>query len=162
MKEVSIYVYTSISGRWNRDGYIGYCLEYYKAGARNPDTKYGYHRVENMNANRAAQEALIRAITRMRVKCALTIYTDCEYLYSGFAGACRVEKWKRTGWKTSRGEEVKNRDKWQQLDELLKGNLVQFILKMSNTYRTIIGGDLQQLERGEITVEALVQKRNGG
>lgn len=162
MREVSIYIDTSISGRWNRDGYIGYCLEYYPAGRMQPVTRYGYEKVENMNANRAQQEALIRAISRIREKCVLSIYTESEYLFSGFTGECRVEKWKNTGWRTSRGEEVKNRDKWQELDQKMKGNVLQFFLKESNAYRQLIKDDLQQLEQNEIAIEALVKKRNGG
>ena len=107
MKEVSIYIASSIRGRWNRDGYIGYCLEYYRDGCRYPETLTDYERVEGLNENRAEMEALIRAFARMREKCVLSVYTENEYLYKGFAGDANVEKWIRNGWKTSRGTEVK-------------------------------------------------------
>lgn len=162
MKEVSIYIASSIRGRWSRDGYIGYYLEYYKEGHKYPDTLPDYERVENMNENRAEQEALIRAMSRMTEKCILSIYTESEYLYRGFAEEFgNVEKWIRAGWKTSKGTEVKNRDKWQELIQKLQGNMYRFYLKETNAYTGELKDDLQQLENGEITLEALRKKRKG-
>lgn len=159
MKEVCIYIATSVRGRWNRDGYVGYCLEYYKDGCKYPRTLTDYERVENMNENRAEIEALIRAFSRMREKCVLSIYTDNEYLFKGFAGDGNVEKWIRNGWKTSKGTEVKNRDKWQELVRLLQGNLYTFYLRETNAYAGMLTAELQQLEDGQITLEGLRKKK---
>lgn len=160
MKEVSIYIASSIRGRWSRDGYIGYYLEYYKEGHKYPDTLPDYERVENMNENRAEQEALIRAMSRMTEKCILSIYTESEYLYRGFAEEFgNVEKWIRAGWKTSKGTEVKNRDKWQELIQKLQGNMYRFYLKETNAYVGELKDTLQRLETGDTTLEAL--KRRG-
>lgn len=76
MQAVSIYVTTSIKGRWERDGYIGYCLEYYPSGKSLPEIRKHIEPVEQMNGNRAEMEALIRAFSRMKRKCELSIYTD--------------------------------------------------------------------------------------
>lgn len=159
MKEVSIYIATSIRGRWNRDGYIGYCMEYYKEGSKYPSTLTDYERVEDLNENRAEQEALIRAISRMKEKCILSVYTESEYLYRGFAEDANIEKWIKAGWKTTRGTEVKNRDKWQELIRLLQGNLYKFYLKETNAYIGALKADLQQLEAGEITLEGLRKRK---
>lgn len=159
MKEVSIYIATSIHGRWNRDGYIGYCLEYYKDGSKYPNTLTDYERVEDLNENRAEQQALIRAISRIREKCVLSIYTESEYLYKGFCEDGNVEKWIKAGWKTTRNTEVKNRDKWQELMRLLQGNMYKFYLKETNAYVTGLQADLRRLEAGEITLDALRGKR---
>lgn len=159
MKEVSIYIATSIRGRWNRDGYVGYTLEYYKEGSKYPSTLTDYERVEDLNANRAEQEALIRAISRIREKCNLSVYTESEYLYSGFAEDANVEKWIKAGWKTTRGTEVKNRDKWQELIRLLQGNMYKFYLKETNAYIPGLKQDLQHLVDGEITLEGLKKRK---
>ncbi len=159
MREVSIYTATSIRGRWNRDGYVGYCLEYYREGSKYPNTLIDYERVEDLNANRAEQEALIRAMSRMTEKCILSVYTDSEYLYRGFAEDANVEKWIMAGWKTTRGTEVKNRDKWMQLLQLLQGNIYNFYLRKSNAYMAMLNMELQQLETGTETVETLRRKR---
>lgn len=161
MREVSIYIAASIQGRWNRDGYVGYVLEYYPEGSKYPKLLTDYEEVKNMNANRAQQEALIRAIARIREKCILSIYTDSEYLYSGFAGKELVGQWIKSGWKTSRGQDVKNRDKWQELLKALQGNLYRFYLKEPNAYMERLKDDLRQLEDGTMALEALRKKRKG-
>lgn len=159
MREVSIYIASSIRGRWSKDGYIGYCIEFYSEGIKYPATLTNYEKVENMNENRAEQEALIRGISRMTEKCILSIYTESEYLYSGFAEESgNVEKWIKSGWKTSKGTEVKNRDKWQELIQKLQGNMYRFYLKETNAYIGDLKNDLQQLEAGEITLEALKKR----
>lgn len=159
MKEVNIYIASSIQGRWSRSGYIGYCLEYYPEGRKYPRTLIDYEPVENVNKNRAEQEALIRGFSRIREKCILSIYTESEYLYSGFAGEEYVNKWIKSGWKTSKGAEVKNRDKWQALVKALQGNMYRFYLKETNAYIGMLREDLRRLEAGEITLEALSEKR---
>ena len=53
MRAVSIYTATSIKGRWERDGYIGYTLEYYPPGRNLPEVRKHIELVESMNANRA-------------------------------------------------------------------------------------------------------------
>lgn len=161
MKEVSIYIESSIHGRWNRDGYIGYVLEYYPEDSKYSKTLSGYERVENMNENRSQIEALIRGISRMREKCILSIYTESDYLYSGYSGKEYVAKWIKAGWRTTRGEEVKNRDKWQELTGKLQGNMYRFALKEQNAYVGRIRENLRQLEEGKVTLEMLNQK-NGG
>ena len=65
MRAVSIYTATSIKGRWERDGYIGYTLEYYPPGRNLPEVRKHIELVESMNANRAEMEALIRAFSRL-------------------------------------------------------------------------------------------------
>lgn len=162
MQEVSIYIESSIHCRQNRDGYIGYVLEYYPEGRKYPKLLPDYMQVKAMNTNRSQLEALICALGRMKKKCILSIYTESDYLYSGFAGNEYVQQWVKNGWMTSRGTEVKNRDKWQRLTEELQGNMYRFMLKERNAYTDRIKEDLQQLEDGSITLEALRKKRQGG
>lgn len=146
MKEVSIYTATSIRGRWEKDGYIGYVLEYYAEGNKYPKTLPGYEQVSGLNENRAELEALIRALTHMQEKCVLTIYTESDYLYQGLAEPGYVKAWVKNGWKTKKGTEVKNRDKWQKLMELLHGNLYTLQLKANNAYT---GGLMAEMRRKE-------------
>lgn len=146
MKEVSIYTATSIRGRWEKDGHIGYVLEYYAEGSKYPKTLIDYEQVSGLNENRAELEALIRAITRMREKCVLTIYTESDYLYQGLAEPGYAEEWIKNGWRTRKGTEVKNRDKWQKLMELLHGNLYTLQLKANNAYT---GGLIAEMRRKE-------------
>lgn len=147
MKEVSIYIATSIQGRWARNGHIGYVLEYYPENSKCPRLCKGMEPVENMNENSSVMEALIRAMSRMKEKCVLSIYTESEYLYNGFAGEEFVNKWIKSDWKTTRGTQVKNRDKWQALISGLQGNLYTFYLKEINAYTNTLKYELTQRER---------------
>lgn len=155
MKEVGIYIAASVKGRWSRNGYIGYVLEYYPENSKYPKRLINYEQVQDVNENRAQQEALIRALARMREKCALTIYTESAYLYNGFAGESLIDRWIRNGWKTAGGTEVKNRDKWSELMKKLQGNLCRFYLDEPNAYTAMLKTELKRLEDGSVTLEML-------
>ena len=60
-----------------------------------------------------------------------------KYLYSGYEEKEYVKHWKENGWVKADGHEVKNRDKWQELDWLLQGNLVRFLLHENNAYTRV-------------------------
>lgn len=134
MKEVSIYITTDIRGRWEKNGSIAYTLEYYRESSLMPDLIEEVAPVQQMNENRAELEALIQALKRMREKCVLTIYTENRYLYEGYEEAERVKAWKQNGWRRADGKEIKNRDKWEELEQILKGNLFTILLKEPNAY----------------------------
>ena len=133
MRAVSIYTATSIKGRWERDGYIGYTLEYYPPGRNLPEVRKHIELVESMNANRAEI-------------CELSIYTDSEYLFNGFAGREDVTRWIRSGWITTRGQSVKNKDKWLELIKGKQGHLCSFYLKQPNAYTKEL---IEEMERRE-------------
>lgn len=46
----------------------------------------------------------------------LLVYSDSEYLIKGIT--TWISNWKRRGWKTSKGEPVKNKALWEYLDNL--------------------------------------------
>jgi ribonuclease HI len=71
----------------------------------------GEHRTTN---NQMELTAAIQALEALKEPCDVTLYTDSTYLKNGITSW--MAKWKRNGWKTSKGEPVKNRDLWQQLD----------------------------------------------
>ncbi|MGI5837608.1 MAG: ribonuclease HI [Chloroflexota bacterium] len=52
----------------------------------------------------------------------ITVVSDSEYLVKGMTGW--VRGWLRNGWKTSRGEPVKNRPLWEELHRLSQGRSV--------------------------------------
>lgn len=147
MKEVSIYIVSGIKSLRKQDGQIGYCLEYYKEDSKYPATLIDYEPVEDVTGNRSELLALIKALKRLNEKCILTIYTESMYLYQGFAGACRVEKWIKCGWKTGKNVEVKNRDLWQELLNLLNGNIYKFLLNETNAYGNMLHQEIEKRGR---------------
>lgn len=147
MKEVSIYIVTGIRGRWQQDGHIGYALEYYKENSKYPAVIREVVPVQQMNENRSTLESLIMALHRMREKCILTVYTESKYLYNGYEDAEYVKRWKQNDWTRSDGHEIKNRDKWQELDRLIQGNLIRILLNERNAYTESLREEIKMKER---------------
>lgn len=147
MKEVSIYIVTGIKGRWQQDGHIGYALEYYKENSKYPAVIKEVVPVQQQNENRSTLEALIMALRRMREKCILTVYTESKYLYNGYEDAEYVKRWKQNDWTRSDGHEIKNRDKWKELDRLMQGNLVRILLNQRNAYTESLRQEIKMKER---------------
>ncbi len=147
MKEVSIYIVTGIKGRWQQDGYIGYVLEYYKENSKYPAVIREVVPVQQMNENRSTLESLIMALHRMREKCILTVYTESKYIYNGYEDAEYVKRWKQNDWTRSDGHEIKNRDKWQELDRLMQGNLIRILLNERNAYTESLREEIKMKER---------------
>lgn len=147
MKEVSIYIVTGIRGRWQQDGHIGYALEYYKENSKYPAVIREVVPVQQMNENRSTLEALIQALHRMKEKCILTVYTESKYLYGGYEDTEYVKRWKKNAWMKSDGHEIKNRDKWQELDRLMQGNLIRILLNERNAYTESLREEIKIKER---------------
>ena len=147
MKEVSIYIVTGIRGRWQQDGHIGYALEYYRENNKYPAVIREVVPVQQMNENRSTLESLIMALHRMREKCILTVYTESKYLYNGYEDAEYVKRWKKNDWTRSDGHEIKNRDKWQELDRIMQGNLVRILLNERNAYTESLREEIKMKER---------------
>lgn len=134
MKEVSIYLVSGINSMHKGDGYVAYCLEYYPEGKVHPQTLIDVEAVEDMTGRCAELEVLIKALKRLREKCILSIYTESSYLEMGIGERRLVDKWQKNEWKDGKNVEVKNKEKWQEMLNLLNGNLYRVYLKYPNAY----------------------------
>jgi ribonuclease HI len=65
--------------------------------------------------NRMELTAVIEALASLKRPCAVTIYTDSEYVRKGITEWMRG--WKARGWRTADGKPVKNLDLWQKLEQ---------------------------------------------
>jgi ribonuclease HI len=74
--------------------------------------------------NRMELMAVIQALTALKRRCDIVIYTDSEYVRKGITEW--IHGWKQRGWKTADKKAVKNVDLWQQLDALAQGHHVQW------------------------------------
>lgn len=70
----------------------------------------------------AAMEGLKLAVSQGAAE--ITVVSDSEYLVKGMTGW--VRGWLRKGWKTSKGEPVKNRVLWEELHRLSQGRSVSW------------------------------------
>lgn len=66
--------------------------------------------------NRMELTAVIEALTALKRRCKIVVYTDSEYVRKGITEW--IGGWKRRGWKTADNKPVKNADLWRRLDEL--------------------------------------------
>jgi ribonuclease HI len=70
----------------------------------------------NTTNNRMELTAVIRALESLKRRCAVSVYTDSQYVKKGIENW--VHAWKKNGWKTADRKPVKNADLWQELDRL--------------------------------------------
>ena len=69
--------------------------------------------------------ATIKALKYISTKDKIQIYTDSKYVKLGITEW--ITKWKINGWKTSKKEEVKNKDLWLELDNLTSKNSIEWV-----------------------------------
>ena len=68
--------------------------------------------------NKMELTAAIKALTYIKEKTKINIYTDSKYLKDGIT--IWINKWKVNGWKTSNKKDVKNLDLWKLLEKKIK------------------------------------------
>ena len=72
---------------------------------------------ENTTNNRMELMAVIMALSVLKTKCNISLYTDSKYVMNGITEW--LANWKRNNWQTSNKKQaVKNIHLWQRLDEL--------------------------------------------
>jgi len=74
--------------------------------------------VPHTTNNRMELTAAIRALSRIAdVPARVEVYTDSTYVIKGISEW--IWAWRRRGWKTAEGNDVMNRELWQELDALV-------------------------------------------
>ena len=70
--------------------------------------------------NRMELLAVIHALRSLKRRVRARVYTDSQYVRLGTTEWLKA--WKARGWRTANRRPVKNRDLWEQLDELAAGH----------------------------------------
>jgi ribonuclease HI len=70
--------------------------------------------------NRMELTAVIQALTQLKQRCVVIVYTDSQYVRQGITSW--IHGWKARGWRTADKQPVKNVELWQQLDTLNAGH----------------------------------------
>jgi len=78
---------------------------------------------DNTTNNRMELTAVISALKYVKDK-DLEIYTDSKYTKDGIEKW--ISNWKKNGWKTANKQDVKNKDLWDELDQLNSQKNVQW------------------------------------
>jgi ribonuclease HI len=80
----------------------------------------GEHRKElkgaeaNTTNNRMELTAAIAALSALKRRCSVKLYTDSQYVRQGITEW--IHQWKKRDWRTADKKPVKNVDLWQELD----------------------------------------------
>ena len=75
--------------------------------------------------NRMELTAALMALRALKAPCEVRVFTDSQYVRNAFEERW-LDKWQRTGWKTSAKQPVQNADLWQALLEQTRVHRVQW------------------------------------
>lgn len=67
--------------------------------------------------NRMELTAVVEAVKCISKPCTMLLYTDSMYVCGNYS---RVPYWMQRGWKTVAGTDIRNRDLWSELDQLVR------------------------------------------
>ena len=81
------------------------------------------HQAETTN-NQMEMQAVISALTALKLACDIELFTDSKYVMDG--ATSWIHGWKAKGWKNSKKEPVKNKERWQQLDEAMQRHTINW------------------------------------
>ena len=70
--------------------------------------------------------AVIEALKCLRIQSDVQVYSDSAYTVNAFNSKW-IYGWIKNGWKTSNGDNVKNKELWQELYSLTQKHNVEFI-----------------------------------
>ncbi|HEX6720719.1 MAG TPA: ribonuclease HI [Burkholderiaceae bacterium] len=74
--------------------------------------------------NRMELTAVIEALSALKSRCQVAVYTDSEYVKNGIT--TWIHGWKQRGWRTADKKPVKNVELWQRLETLASQHDVQW------------------------------------
>ena len=117
MKEVTIYTDGACSGNPGPGGWGAILI--YKGAEK--ELSGGERDTTN---NRMELTAVIRALERLKEPCAVTVYTDSQYISRALTEGW-LKKWKAANFTKKGG--LKNADLWRELDALLQRHTVRFV-----------------------------------
>ena len=117
MKEVTLYTDGACSGNPGPGGWGAILL--YKGAEK----ELSGGEAETTN-NRMELTGVIRGISALREPCAVTVYTDSQYISRAITEGW-LKKWKAAGFTKKGG--LKNADLWRELDGLLQRHEVKFV-----------------------------------
>ena len=78
----------------------------------------------NVTNNQMELTAAIEGLVALKEPCSVVLYTDSKYVMDGITQW--IHKWKKNNWRTASKKDVKNKELWQQLDNLIHFHEVQW------------------------------------
>ncbi len=132
MKEVNIYIYNGITGVKRQEGIIGYVMETRSVKGK-IRTLEQFYRIKNVTRAQAELTILTAALKRLLYPCNLMVYTAFDGIAAAYDQGW-VKRWQETGWVTSKGKDVANKEEWQQFLNALNLSSITFKTQDKHTY----------------------------
>ena len=115
MKEVNIYIRTSLTGPCIKDGRWAAAMECQTS--KGPAVKGICGEEQETTYYRLVLLGIVKSLKILNAPCNVTLYTDCIFIKNMIENG-KPEQWKRAEWRKPSGEEVKNQELWQQYQTL--------------------------------------------
>tara|TARA_B100001142_G_scaffold324452_1_gene376202 strand:+ start:50 stop:484 length:435 start_codon:yes stop_codon:yes gene_type:complete len=74
--------------------------------------------------NQMELTAAIKGLAALKETCNVELFTDSRYVMDGITQW--IQNWKKNNWRTSAKKDVKNKELWQKLDNLITQHQVQW------------------------------------
>ena len=74
--------------------------------------------------NQMELSAAIAGLTVLTEPCSVKLFTDSKYVMDGITQW--IQNWKKNNWRTAAKKDVKNKELWQKLDQLISQHQVQW------------------------------------
>jgi ribonuclease HI len=74
--------------------------------------------------NQMELSAAIEGLAALKEPCNVDLFTDSKYVMDGITQW--IHNWKKNSWRTAAKKDVKNKELWQKLDELINFHQVQW------------------------------------
>ena len=78
----------------------------------------------NTTNNQMELTAAIKGLAALKETCNVELFTDSRYVMDGITQW--IQNWKKNNWRTSAKKDVKNKELWQKLDNLITQHQVQW------------------------------------
>lgn len=88
-------------------------------------TRTGSGGSNDTTSNRMEMTAVIRALSTIKSKQKVVVYSDSKYVING--AKIWVHAWVKRNWITSKGTEVKNADLWRKIYAIVTSRDVKFV-----------------------------------
>ncbi|MCD8038887.1 MAG: hypothetical protein LUE96_07380 [Lachnospiraceae bacterium] len=160
MDRVSIYIDTDGNDKKERYRIYYAVVEFITRGG-DTVTREVYGTAE-ATANKAALAAMAAALSKLIRPCIVTVYLDNAYI-SAAVRQGRARQWRQNGWKSHNGEEIANRQEWEELLRAMKGHRLEFARAPSaNGWREYMRYKIGKLKEEEWEQMVLETDEDGG
>lgn len=141
MKTVKVYIETTITGPFVRDGKYGAALVFIKQNGEVKDLFVQGEETKTTH-NRSVLLAMIRAMQRFTEPCHIIFYTRNTFIRD-MVQADNPEKWRRAEWRKSDGKDIQNKELWQLFLEESKEHEIEIVYENNSEYKRTLEAYLQ-------------------